>query len=260
MAKFGVSYNLFDGEELLEDSILSIRDSVNYISVVYQTISNHKQKRNDLKDFLKNLRTKGLIDEFKIYNPILKDPPYKNEIAKRNIGMTMSRMRGMKYHMSMDTDEFYTKDQLEFVKNQMVENMYEATFCQMRTYYKDSCYQIDPPEKYYVPMFYSIRGMYIHGVKCPVVVDPTRTIAFSRNRIFKRDEVEMHHMSYVRKDIRLKLENSSARVNFKNIDAVVECYNNWTEDKPVLFPNTALGGVKLIKVEPIFTLENYHKW
>ena len=38
--KVGVSYNLFDGEELLEDSIKSIRNNVDYISVVYQTVSN----------------------------------------------------------------------------------------------------------------------------------------------------------------------------------------------------------------------------
>ena len=33
--KLGVSYNLFDGEELLESSIKSIRDNVDYVSVVY---------------------------------------------------------------------------------------------------------------------------------------------------------------------------------------------------------------------------------
>ena len=38
--KLGVSYNVFDGEELLESSIKSIRSEVDYISVVYQTVSN----------------------------------------------------------------------------------------------------------------------------------------------------------------------------------------------------------------------------
>ena len=36
----GVSYNVFDGEELLEGSIFQIRNEVDYISVVYQSISN----------------------------------------------------------------------------------------------------------------------------------------------------------------------------------------------------------------------------
>ena len=38
--KLGVSYNIFDGEELLENSIKSIRENVDYISVVYQEVSN----------------------------------------------------------------------------------------------------------------------------------------------------------------------------------------------------------------------------
>ena len=38
--KLGISYNVFDGEELLEKSILCIRDQVDFISVVYQEKSN----------------------------------------------------------------------------------------------------------------------------------------------------------------------------------------------------------------------------
>ena len=39
--KLGISYNLFDGEELLEKSINQIRNLVDYISVVYQITSNY---------------------------------------------------------------------------------------------------------------------------------------------------------------------------------------------------------------------------
>ena len=45
--KLGVSYNLFDGEELLENSIKCIRDSVDHISVVYQSTSNFGEKSTD---------------------------------------------------------------------------------------------------------------------------------------------------------------------------------------------------------------------
>ena len=39
--RLGASYSVFDSEELLEYSIKSIRKNVDYISVVYQTVSNH---------------------------------------------------------------------------------------------------------------------------------------------------------------------------------------------------------------------------
>ena len=42
--KLGLAYNLFDGEELLEYSLRSIRNNVDYISVQYQEISNHGEK------------------------------------------------------------------------------------------------------------------------------------------------------------------------------------------------------------------------
>ena len=36
--KLGVAYNVFDGEELLLDSIKSIKPNVDYIAIVYQTV------------------------------------------------------------------------------------------------------------------------------------------------------------------------------------------------------------------------------
>ena len=57
MMKLGVSYNIFDGEELLEGSIKQIKDQVDYISVVYQTISNFGNSCNeDLVNFLNKLK------------------------------------------------------------------------------------------------------------------------------------------------------------------------------------------------------------
>ena len=38
--RLGVSYNIFDGEEVLEGCIKQIREQVDFISVVYQTKSN----------------------------------------------------------------------------------------------------------------------------------------------------------------------------------------------------------------------------
>ena len=58
--KIGISYNLFDGEELLESSIKSIRNNVEYVSVVYQTISNFGNPCNEgLVPLLESLKEKG---------------------------------------------------------------------------------------------------------------------------------------------------------------------------------------------------------
>jgi hypothetical protein len=62
--KVGISYNVFDGEELLENSIKSIRDNVDYVSVVYQTVSNFGNPCDDgLVPLLEKLVKDGLVDE-----------------------------------------------------------------------------------------------------------------------------------------------------------------------------------------------------
>jgi hypothetical protein len=72
----------------------------------------------------------------------------------------------------------------------------------------------------------------------PVLVDPTRRLAPSVNGIvLERKDIQMHHGSYIRDNIRTKLTNSSASVNFTNdIDRIVTHYNNWK------FPEKALWG------------------
>ena len=50
--KLGISYNVFDSEELLEGSINQIKKLASFISVVYQKKSNYG---NDCSDNLENV-------------------------------------------------------------------------------------------------------------------------------------------------------------------------------------------------------------
>jgi len=228
--KFGVSYNVFDGEELLEKSILSVRESVDFISVVYQLVSNFGNPADgNLYSTLLELRNKGLVDKLIEFNPKTYISPHINEVTKRNIGFFASKEAGCNYHMSMDTDEFYRKDQLENIKNIYIEESLEAGFAQMQTYYKFPTTVLDPPEDYYVSLFYKIKkdNNYYLGCQTPVLVDPTRRINSNFHRVFTRDEIEMHHMSYVRDNIINKFSNSSAKQNFRNIEEVINHFNNF---------------------------------
>ena len=91
-SKYGISYNIFDGEELLEDSISQIRDLVEYISVVYQTESYWGNKCSDnLVETLLKLKQKGLINDLVKYTNIPQLSPHHNQINKRNIGIELSK-------------------------------------------------------------------------------------------------------------------------------------------------------------------------
>jgi len=253
--KVGISYNLFDGEELLESSIKSIRDNVEYISVVYQTISNFGNDCNeDLVSLLKSLKEEGLIDELYDYKPNLKAGGHFNEITKRNIGLFLSERNNCTHHMAMDSDEFYTSIQFINMKNEMKEGSYDSSACQMTTYYKEPIYRLEPKEDYYVSLLFKIKPGRRYEINCPfpVLVDPTRRMEFGKFKVFEREDIEMHHMSYVRKDIRTKLTNSSASPNFKNIDRLVNYYNSWEYPKQGLMGGAPDKFYDIVKEEKLF--------
>lgn len=248
---FSVSYNIFDGEELLKDSILSIRDSVDFISVVYQETSNFGNKCSDnLVPLLNELHDSKLIDYLYKYEPKFNITPHFNEINKRNIGYFISMNNNMDYHMSMDSDEFYLKQEFDYMKNYYIDNDLDSAYCQMLTYYKSKEYILDPPEDYYVSLFYKVNqynNYYFHA-QAPVLVDPTRRMDSGSYKLFNREELQMHHMSYIRDDINIKFQNSSANKNFNNIDKVIEYYNNWNEGNDAMMMGSEIKMYKTKKV------------
>ena len=250
--RLGVSYNTFDGEELLEGSIKQIRSEVDFISVVYQTISNFgEQCDENLVPLLEDLKTRGLVDEIYPYFPMPQNGN-GNEITKRNIGLNLSKNNGCTHHMSMDTDEYYETEQFKYLKKIIQEKKYDSSYCQMKSYYKTWEYQLDPPEEYYVSLIFEIKdsSAYVSGHPAPVLVDSTRKMSNRVNPIIlERKDIEMHHGSYIRTDIRKKLINSSAKnIYFKEIDKIVNHYNNWA------FPNKILWAGKPLNVKKVNNL------
>ena len=59
--KLSVSYNFFNGDEHLEKSILSVRNAVDHISIVFQKVSNSGEKISDAAmDALTRIRNAGV--------------------------------------------------------------------------------------------------------------------------------------------------------------------------------------------------------
>jgi hypothetical protein len=126
--KLGVSYNLFDGEELLEGSIKQIRQHVDYVSVVYQKISNFGNPCNsELIPLLEKLKSDGLIDELFEYSPKVNKGGHFNEMQKRNIGLALSQGANCTHHMSMDSDEYYLSSEFESLKKIIIEGDYDSS-------------------------------------------------------------------------------------------------------------------------------------
>ena len=258
MTKLGIAYNIFDDSiELLEKSILSVRNVADYITVIYQDISNMgNQSEINLKELLTEYKDKGLINSFYIYKPQLNAPiPHINEMNKRNMGLYVCQGEGCTHFMSMDSDEFYKEDELNKVLDVMVEGNYDSSACQLQTYWKSGEWVLNPPEEYYVSLIYKIRtGVdFVLGHNFPVLVDPTRRMNPGNCKVFTRDEIEMYHASYVRNDIAKKLFNSSSISSFGDIiEDLINYFNDWKEGDKAFMPDR--NKYELKKVDNIFNI------
>jgi hypothetical protein len=254
--KLGIAYNVFDDSiELLKQSILTVRDTADYIVAVYQTVSNDGYEAIEpIEEILVDLKKKNLIDRIILFNPATGVHPHYNEVNKRNIGLVNCRLHGCTHHMSMDCDEFYISDELKYVKHFIANSKFDASVCQLQTYWKTSEYVLVPPEDYYVPLIYRITDhLFALGNSFPVLVDPTRRIIAEQLKVFSRNLIEMHHMTAVRRNYERKLRCSSAVGNFRNrIAELLENWQNWQYPQPALMPGKEQRYFNISKVNDVF--------
>jgi hypothetical protein len=230
--KLGVSYNVFDGEELLEGSIKQIREHVDHISVVYQTESYFGNKANEgLEDLIHDLKTRHLIDDIHKYDNNFSKNPQDNEKRKRNIGLNIAKCKLCSHFMNMDCDEFYVTKEFAEAKEFVKKEKTQASACYFKNYIKEPIYQLTQEPKTYVPFIYKINwfSKFRGRSYFPVLVDPTRKMnSEGKFKLFAKEEIMMHHMWAVRskdEDILKKFKNSSGRMyesGVKQKDELVE--------------------------------------
>ena len=267
MSLVGVSYNVFNGEELLLKSIESIRPFVNFIVIVAQEQSNFGEINMGLRPYINKLEQMGIVDMVHWYVPkieydengvVKNENGIENEQKKRQIGLDLCITYGCSIYSSMDCDELYDSEDYKYALNDFIRGGYDSSFCQMRTYYKKPNWEVFPPEKYYVPLFYKVncntKFTFEFVPPYPVEIDPSRRIKAGYSRIYTRDEIEMHHFSYVREDIVSKVRNSSARFTIEEQDEVIQHFQNITDIKEgALFLNNQK--FNLIEVENKFNIQ-----
>lgn len=269
--KLGCCYQIFDGQELLEASISSVRNQVDYICVVYQIVSNFGERcADDLVSILKSLEQRGLVDELVLYTPKIfgreeRIPlisvratgvdlqtdsiesignQFFNEISKRELGRRLCERNECTHFMSLDADEFFEEKQLAFAKKKMWTNDWEGALCLMQYYYKDPTIRLVPADNLnHVSCIFKIAHHlpFRLAAPYPFVVDPTRRLEnLRRLHVFPREELEMHHFSFVRRDIRTKLRNVSNRNSYDGtaeIRRFVAAFQNWKHGDPLVHPH-----------------------
>lgn len=227
--RFAVSYNIFDNFELLPASIAQIRDSVDFISVVYQTKSNYGNDADkNLVPFLQQLVDNKLVDKIVEFVPKHFGDSWchRNEHTKRELGQQLSHFAGCTNHLCADSDEFFEKDKFKSSLQKIVDNDFDCTFSHIQDYGTSPTRQTIGLADYFVPFFYKITGRLVLGFKTYRYSDPCRSTSdYVRPYQFTSDELLMHHMTKFRdgeKGLQIKYENSSARQNFLSIPNMIK--------------------------------------
>lgn len=275
MMKLGVSYIVFDGCELLEQSINQIRPFVDHICVVYQTTSwfGAQMSTKDI-DTLRSLKARRVISElinFTSFVPlrdhsmssVLKAKKY--EKAKRQVGLSNCIGAKCTHYLGMDVDEFYDRKQFAAAKSYIETHDIGTSACRFVNYVHLPTISrgLDTSR---VPFICKIannsevcRDFF---TKC----DPTRGITplLGKHHEFSPVELVMHHMETVRRNLLSKYASTTRAVfdrgKSNELVNLVNSVNESTQDfsfHRIIFPG--LKNVKLTKCSNQFNIP-YSTW
>lgn len=241
-------YNLFDGEELLEKSMECMQDHVDLFIIVWQDVSNWGEPYNPMEQI--NLAGRPNVMLAK-YNPPARAFEWSRasalERTKRNLGLQLALEAGCTHFLHLDCDEFYAD--FGSAKQQYIESGAEGSVARMYTYFKRPTWRLADFDNYYVPFIHQLKKKTQAGAgRYPFYVDPTRGINTTDVALIQEP---MHHMSWVRKDIERKANNSTAKHNIQKSKLLRDYHD------PNTGPGTKLQdfqGQELIEVRDLFGL------
>lgn len=257
----GLGIVAFEGTEHLASIITEFRDIFDYIVIGLQRKSYHGDPIEpiDLQEIFRLRDEDHLVDEILEIELDSKKEPRVQETDKRNLLIQDIEDHGCSHAMIIDSDEYYTKKSIYKALKEIDENNYEITYCQYINYYADYKHFLVYPFKdgMYVP--FVTKTKYRHAFDCvdfPLPSDPTRryvrpfdgeeiiTTSKGQQRkvkkytvnyhIFPWETIKMHHLSWLRADIRKKINNWSSKTLFTNyndlIDKAIDVYEHFDHD------------------------------
>ncbi len=227
--KLSAIYNVWDGVELLKGSIDCLKNDVDLIVIVYQTVSNYGEEMDPTEEIYQALE--GIPTDkirLELYKPECLDRiagGSEHERMKRNIGLGIAKSNNCTHFLHLDCDEYYVD--FKQLKEDYLLSDHQGSVCRILTYFKKPTLRLLNYDNYFVPFIHKLNPGTSVGInnKHPFYVDPTRRVNCNDVILLGHRGEAMHHFSYVRKDIERKIRNSSARKNIFN-NNVLEEYNS----------------------------------
>ena len=245
MNKLGLGIVAFDDTLHLRNITSEIRDLCDMIVVCLQKESYHGVPIDArIEGDIYKLKDEGLVDDVIWFVPSAEydlskpEAPRIMETDKRNFIIDFLSENGCDYAHIIDSDEFYDHDDYQNAKNVLIEHPdINVTYCEYINYYRDYRHLLVWPFKSYVPFIskVSYKFDFFNG-SFDKPSDPTRRYLIegkdAKYCIMSFSTVKMHHLSWIRTDIREKLKNWSAKKYFDDdelVEKVIERYENYED-------------------------------
>lgn len=212
------------------------------VVIIYSNTSNYGQVVH-YQDQIEGVGT--LIN----WEPDLRKTPHQNETAKRNFALAVAKSMGFTHFVMMDCDEIY--EPADFSKMKGLCEWWFGVVCPLKVYIKEPTLQCK--DHTLVPAIHRLTAElkfefgnktypYAYDTDGHAHIDPTRRLNVKEG--IALSAFPMHHFSHVRKDIHLKMDNSSARDSLKKStlladyqDARPGYYSQFYRDTLVEVPN-----------------------
>lgn len=180
------------------------------VLLIYSNTSNHGQTFH----YHGQIETLGTLVN---WEPDLGVTPHQNEINKRNYGLKVAKSLGFTHFLMMDCDECYEPLAIERKSMENSQNINGFVHA-LKVYIKKPTLQCD--DHTLVPGIHRLNSdteftfanktyPFAYDEKGNAHIDPTRRPNFKNGIVMSG--TYMHHFSHVRKNIQLKMNNSSAR-------------------------------------------------
>lgn len=198
------------------------------VIIIWSQHSNHGKKDDAV---LKYIIANGHSDrvEFVQLEPSKGLKPLVNETRKRNRGIEVARSKGFTHFLIADADELYEPEQMNKLKDTVKNGFVHPVRAYITpTLYVDDSTLVAGIHRLHKDVFCGNYPYYPYAYdkKNVAHIDPSRRLSF-------RDGIELtdlicHHYTLVRKNIDLKIDNSSANSLRHNREVI---YNEIKEAK-----------------------------
>lgn len=215
-------YNAWsDCLDLLQKSITNTLPVVDRVIVVWSNQSNRLTENIPFTFHYNHPKV-----EFLHIEPLPRYGPHENETMKRNAGLEKAKRDGYSHFLMMDSDEFYLQEDVMESRDKVEQGDLNGLVCGLRVYISKPTLWCE--DHTLVPFIQKLTqevsvGHYrwypfSYDKDQHARIDPTRRPSH-RSKV-EWSEVVMHHYSYVRKNMDLKIRHSSA--NLENSRQIIQ--------------------------------------